>query len=404
MRILIIGKKFPYPATDGETIVVYNYLKALHQLGHSFTFFCINTNKQHFKLNNLPDEMKTWGEYVLADIDTSITLSGAIKNLFTGKSYHVERFYSKAVADKLKALLKQQQFDVVQFETLYPSVYINLVRAHTNAKCIIRTHNVESEIWLKIADNTSNPLKKWYLSIQAKRLQAYEKRMLNQPDAIVPISEEDATKFKAMGTKVALQVLASGFDFSDYVPQSKQTKPMSLAFIGSMDWLPNQEGVKWLLKEVWPIVNAQMPELTLYIAGRNMPAWMQSNKLTNVEIIGEVADAKAFISSQSILLVPLLSGSGVRIKILEALALAKPVITTSLGLEGIRAENNQHLIIANSAKEFAQAIIQLSQNPELQKHIAKNGRELILKNYEINSLVSRIIRFYEQLTPSVETK
>ncbi len=395
MRILILTKKFPYPPKDGETIVLYNYLKALHLQGVRPHVFCLNTKKQRFDPNAIPDDMQGWATYHFVDIDTDIKPLPALANLAGGKSYHVDRFDQEHAHQQLGELLKKETFDIVQFETIYTAPYLDTVRKYSDAKCVLRSHNVEHIIWEHIAANESNPAKKAYLKIQSKRLKDYELKQTRAFDALVPITDVDADKFRGLGIALPMLAMPLGLEMTEARITIEATN--AVGFIGSLDWLPNEEGVLWFVKEVWPLVNKQLPEANFQIAGRNMPTSIAQIKQANVEVVGEVESAKDFVNNQQIMVVPLLSGSGMRIKIVEAMALGKAVVTTSLGIEGIAAENGREAVIEDHPQQMATAIIELLNNLEKRELIGQAASAFTRANFSSTVLVAKQLEFYREL-------
>ncbi len=188
-----------------------------------------------------------------------------------------------------------------------------------------------------------------------------------------------------------------GIDISHIPFAPAAAAPLSLYHIGAMDWLPNQESVNWLLEQVMPIVNRALPDTRLYLAGRNMPEYYTRNSWPNVVVAGEVPDAQAFEKDKSILLVPLLSGGGVRIKIFQGMAMGKTVVTTPLGLEGIDAQDGQEVWIADTPQAFADKIIAAVRNPETVLHTGTNARKLIEEKYDRRKLIAALLDRYRQL-------
>ena len=162
--------------------------------------------------------------------------------------------------------------------------------------------------------------------------------------------------------------------------------------------LPNEEGVRWFIDQVWPHVHKQFPDLKYFLAGRAMPGWMKELRVPGVEVLGEVEDARAFIASRSVMIVPLFSGSGIRIKIIEGMAAGKTVISTLLGAEGIHYSNGENILIANAPCEFFDMISLCIEDPSRRKMIGNNARMLIESEYDRDAITQRLISFYQQLT------
>jgi polysaccharide biosynthesis protein PslH len=357
MRILQLCKKFPYPLKDGESIAVTYLSHALSELGCEITLLSMNTTKHYFNLDELPEEFNHYKEIHVTRLDNNLKIKDAIINLFSKDSYHVSRFVCSDFKNKLIELLTRNEYDVVQLETLYLAPYIDVIKAHSKALVTMRAHNVEHEIWERISENTRFLPKKLYLKYLTGKLRRYELDHLNDYDYLIAVSERDLKKFKSLGYKNGAMASPIGLDVKNYIKISKPTHlAADLCFIGALDWMPNMEGLLWFLDNVWPEVHKRHPELKFHIAGRNTPDSLLKINIPNVIIHGEVPDAIQFINAHRVMIVPLFSGSGMRVKILEGMALGKIVITTTLGKEGIHAENDKHLLIADDPQAFVIAI------------------------------------------------
>jgi glycosyltransferase involved in cell wall biosynthesis len=396
MKILFICNKSPWPAKEGGPIAMNNFIEGMIGRGHQVKVLAAVTNKYTINLEDVPESYRRKTGLELAYINLRINPVAAFLNLFSKNSYHVERFISKTFEQKLIDILKKEKYDIVQIELLYMSPYLEIVRKHSDAKVVLRAHNIEHLIWKRIAIEENNISKKMYLRHLANTLENYEKKVLDKFDGIIPITKKDGVFF-AEQTNVPVEPISFGVDFNK-IPYSESIKSEHALFhIGSMNWTPNIEGVKWFIKEVWPEITASLPELKIYLAGREMPDWLKEIKLTNMIISGEVPNAFEFMASKSISIAPLFSGSGIRIKIIESMAMGKAVIATSIGAEGINYTDGKDILIADTKKDFVKAVKKLYSNKTLTKTIGKNARELVKKEHNIKETACQLENFYEKL-------
>jgi len=398
MKILQLCKKFPYPLKDGESIAVTYLARALHELGAEIHLLAMNTTKHFFDLKKLPVEFNHYQSIKTVGLDNRLKASSALFNLFEGSSYHVSRYHFAAYEKALIGLLKAQEFDIIQLETLYLTPYIPTIRKYTTAKIVLRSHNIEHEIWERVLDNVKNPLKKWYLAIQIKRLKDFELQQLDKVDLLLPITNRDAQNYKQLGNSSAVLTCPIGLDISDYPEESLNTEEISLSFIGSLDWAPNIEGIQWFLDQVWADVLKKYPKCELHIAGRNTPQWLIDQSYPNVTIHGEVESAIQFITQHPIMIVPLLSGGGMRVKILESMALSRITVTTSIGVEGIHAEDYKNVLIANTPEEFINKIDWVYQQQDALSDTGSNARQLIEKQYDNLQIGKQLFTKYKEIT------
>jgi glycosyltransferase involved in cell wall biosynthesis len=397
MKILLLCKKFPFPLKDGESIAVHNLSRALCELGCEISLLAMNTSKHYYDLSaGIPPELSHYRQIRTVDLDNRIKLTAAFANLFSNKSYHVSRFHSVAYEQVLAEMLTEEDYDLIQLETLYLSPYVPLIRSKTDALVVMRSHNVEHEIWERLVKRSQPGIRRLYLRYLTGKLKAYEAASLNTYDLLAPITQRDLTIFRKLGCHIPAVVTPIGLQVEDYPADfSNLSAPPSLSFIGSLDWTPNIEGLDWFLSEVWPGLQLQFPDLPLHIAGRNTPASLLQRKLPNVLIHGEVDSSVAFINAHNIMVVPLLSGSGMRAKILEGMALGKVVITTSLGLEGIDARNKQEVMVADDPAQFVQAIAYLLRKPSHIERIGRQAQEFVDRRYNNTAIARRLLRQYQ---------
>ncbi len=400
MKILQLCKKFPFPVKDGETIAVSYLSKALYELGCDISLLAMNTKKHHYDISSLPKELDHYTEVHATDLDNELKAFDAFKNLFSKESYHISRFCCDKFEEQLVKMLTANDYDVIQLETLYLAPYISTIRKYSNASIAMRSHNVEHEIWQRISANTQSIPKRKYLQYLTKKLKRFEQEQLNEYDILLPITKRDLAIFKKMGFNKAAKVVPIGLDGRDYMANDKSFKEhLSLSFIGSLDWMPNLEGLQWFLKEVWPQLHKQYPTLEFHIAGRNTPQWMFNMNLPKITVHGEIPCARSFINEHSVMIVPLLSGSGMRAKILEGMALGKVIISSSIGLEGIDAENRAEVLFADNADEFLKAVEYCySSNGQL-KNIGQRAQVFISREYDNLTIARQLMEAYKALKP-----
>ncbi len=396
MKILQICHRVPYPPLDGGNIAMLSLASSVHLAGCEVHLFALNTTKHFVDPATLPAFFKNDFYFASERVDTKLTPGGIIKNLLTDSSYNVDRFYSKAVEEKLAEILKTEKFDVIQLETLFTAPYIDVIRRHSTGKIVLRAHNTEHIIWERLSKLASSPLKKWYLSFLAGRLKKYELAVLDRIDAVVPITKIDAAVFKYSGYKGPLLSIPLGIDLSNY-PLQEFNSELSLFHLGSMDWMPNQEAIRWFLFSVWPAVHKKFPALNLHLAGRGFPPDLLAMHVPGVQMQGKVEDANNYMDGKQIMIVPLLSGSGMRVKIIQGMALGKTIISTSIGAEGIEIRDGVNILIADTPAAFLEKIEMCLSDPERCRQIGLNGRKFVAENYSNQVIGEKLCAFYKEL-------
>jgi polysaccharide biosynthesis protein PslH len=397
MKILQLCKKFPYPLKDGESIAVTYLSNALHNLGCEISLLSMNTTKHFTDLSELPTDFNHYKEIHVTDLDNTVNWIDAFKNLFSKDSYHVSRFVCTDFRDKLIQLLAANDYDVVQLETLYLAPYIDVIKEHSNALITMRAHNVEYEIWERISKNTKFLPKKWYLRYLTHKLKRYELNHLNKYDYLIAVSDRDLKKFKDLGYKNGAISSPIGLDLKNYTRISKTNQSKDICFIGALDWMPNMEGLLWFLDNVWPDLHKKFPDIKFHIAGRNTPESLLNKQIENVIIHGEVPDAIEFVSNHGMMVVPLFSGSGMRVKILEGMALGKVVITTTLGKEGIDAVHGEQILIADHPAAFIEQISAVKSGNINTLQLGNAAKKFVEDYYDHGTNALKLLEKYRSL-------
>ncbi len=395
MRILQLCNKFIYPPKDGGAIAAFNFTKAFSSLGHEVTVLAMNTSKHFYDLKNLPQEIKNIADWIAVDVDTEIKVFPALWNFLQNRSYNIARFISAKFNDKLIELLHQKEFDIIQLEGLYLSPYVETIRAFSEARIAMRAHNIEHEIWERIAENEKSFFKKWYLGILAKQLKKYETERINKYDLMLPITEKDAQAMKSFGCELPVHVCPAPYDETILKPDKSKMEFPSVFFIGALDWIPNTEGLKWFLENVWNKIHSQFPNVQFYIAGRNAKK-ISADAKRNIVMVGEVENAYDFMNSKGIMIVPLLSGSGIRVKIIEGMALGKTIISTSLGAEGIPCKDGQNILIADTPEMFTEKISKCINEKMFFSIIGDNAYQFAKQRFSSREVTSKLLEFFKQ--------
>ena len=395
MKILQLCNKPPYPPVDGGTLAMNSITQGLLAAGHDVRVLAISTDKHPVLDDRMDEAYRTTTRFEAVYVDLGIHPIDAAVALLCGESYHVKRFVSKAFAAKLQAVLDDEEFDIIHVESIFLTPYIDLIRRHSKARVVLRAHNVEHLIWQRIAKSERNPLKRWYLKHLSLALRVYESEHLNLYDGVLCITTTDARQLRDMGCRKPIEAVPFGVEPEPLCHVT--VEPATLFHIGSMDWMPNREGIDWFLRQVWPLVHREMPQVRLYLAGRHTPDELLHATIEGVSVVGEVADAMYFIGSKQINIVPLLSGSGIRVKIIEAMSAGKTVISTTIGAEGIDYEDGKHLLIADTPDAFVAQIRRCIDNPEYCDEIGRNAYRLIVEEYSNGALTKKILSFYNKL-------
>ncbi|MDB5256934.1 MAG: glycosyltransferase [Chitinophagaceae bacterium] len=394
MKVLQLCFRVPFPPHDGGAIAMYDIMYGLSKKGHEVHVLAVNTPK-HFQKD---DVLKDIAKVKTVFIDTTISPVDAFLNLFKSIPYNLERFVSKDFENALIELLQNNSFDIIHVEGTFVAYYIDVIRTYSKAPVVLRAHNVEYLIWQRLARNEKNPLKKIYLNLLSSKLKSFEKKYFSKYDVIAGITQEDNQRLNELGVNTPKEFIPAGVQLNRFlIDPTIKPKPNSMFIISSLNWLPNLEGLEWFIKKVWPEAKRKNPLLELHIAGKDTPESVQQLAGNGIFVHGYVADASVFMQQYDLMLVPLLSGGGMRLKIIEGMALGKCILTSNIGAEGIACESNKDILKFDEAEEWIAILLDYFANTNKYASIGPNARQVIMEQYDNDKVVDRLVTLYKRL-------
>lgn len=393
LRVLQITNRIPYPLNDGGNIASYHVTYYLNKAGHQVTLASLNTKKHHQD----PSVLQDIARVVSVDVDTTVTLWGLIGGIFSAIPYNIKRFKSISFEKALQGILAENRFDIIQLEGSYMALYVPILRKYSEAKIVLRSHNIEHEIWQRMSSNESNPLKKWYFNLLADKIKAFENATVHTVDAVVAITDRDREYYQNQGFKGELITINAGANLSTFKPDFSKAQRNTLCFLAGMDWMPNQQGLDWFLDEIWPSVKVKFPQIRLHIAGKAMPEKYCRLNDSSIQIHGLVPDAVEYLQNYEIFIVPLLSGGGMRLKVVEGMAVGKCILSTSIGAEGVDYIHHKNILIADTAQEWIHQIESVVNDSVIAQTIGKEASILAMEKYNWENLVNAFISLYRRL-------
>lgn len=381
---------------DGGCKAMHAITMGLLEAGHSVKVLCIATAKHPFDRDAMPADYLARTGIEGVHTDTRVNIVDAFTDLVTSDNYNISRFFTPDMDIRLIRLLSAEPFDVVLLESLFVTPYIPTIRRYSKAAVVLRSHNLEHVIQERIAHGERNLLKRPYRRFLARQLERYETEVLDRVDGVAAITPADADHFKALGRRPPIATIPYGVDPS---PDGCAMPPGPPVFfhLGSMDWLPNEEGVRWLIGEVWPLVVRDHPEAQLHLAGNKMPGDLLALRRPGLTVEGRVPDADDFVARRHVLLVPLFSAGGMRVKIIEAMAMGKCVISTPLGAEGIGYTDGHDILLAADAGEMAARMISVLDEPGRCAEIGRHARALVERSYNNAQIIRDLVAFMQTL-------
>ena len=392
MKVLYLIPYSPANPVFGGALRIYHLLAHLCKY-HDVTVAGFSTPDEELEL--IKQFPKLAGkthcvDYPYSDKSTRWSL---IKSLFTSHSNWHQLTRSKQFQKKLDELLSAESFDVIQSE--FP--VMAMFHYNSPAVKIIDSHNVEYDNFKRMA-KVKNPFKKLFYHLEAYKFYKEETAACSQQDALLVTSERDISIFNQTVPGVPKYLIPNGVDTTYFQPFETHPIPNSMVFVGMMKYVPNYDGISWFLDEIFPKILKKVPDATITIVGKNPPKSISGRANKNIIVTGFVEDTRPYIEKSAIYVVPLRMGGGTRLKIMEALAVKKPIITTSVGCEGIEVVNDESILIADQPDEFAARVIELFQNPKQAADLTAKGYELVNNLYKWESIGRQMDIAYEELT------
>jgi polysaccharide biosynthesis protein PslH len=400
MRILLLSNKFPFPPKDGGALATYNMIRGLAEAGNDVDLLLMNTSK-HFTENPESNiDVPGLNKVKIVYIDNSVKfLSLAFNFVFSTLPYNVGRFTSRRFKNALIELLNDNNYEIVQLEGLFLAPYLKFIRENSNAAIVYRSHNVEYIIWQKLCIRENSFLKRWYLRVLYARIKKYEASFINSYDLLVTITENDLEILNSLGNKKPAIVAPfgmynPGLSGNNVVRSGK----LNLLYIGALDWMPNIEALNWFVKKVWPVVRRKFPEMVFRVAGRNAKKdFITDIAEKGVICHGEIDNSGEFLAAENgIVVVPLFSGSGIRVRIIEAMFAGRPVIASSVAVSGIPVENEINILLADDSERFVHYIEKLVIDRDFAMIIGSNARQFAHNNYENRKISEDLLDFYKK--------
>ena len=394
MKILFLSPTVPFPLTDGGRIRVYNLLKQIAQKS-DVTLLALET--QPTDADGVA-ELRELGiqVYLVPNAPTLPRLSlGTLAKAFLKRQpITVARYDVPAYRRKLRALLANETFDLVHYEMFHVAQF----HTETDLPGVLSQQNVDSAIWRRLCSETANPFYKFAYWTQQLAFQRYERSLSPKFDAVTCTSDIDAAVFEQHCPKDAIEIIPNGVDITHYQPDFTTEAPAHLIYIGSMDWYPNEDAVAFFADEVLPRIQEKIPDVAFSIVGGNPSGRVQKLAERNgVVVTGRVPEIKPYFAEATVFVVPLRIGSGTRLKILEALAMGKAIVSTSVGAEGLDLKNGEEIFIADEPDAFADAVTRLLTDVQLRRRIGENGRVRVERDYDWQSIGEKLHTLYTQI-------
>lgn len=402
MNILIVKMRFPYPILSGTDLVSFNLIRALSE-EHEITLLCHVRSEENIK--DVPELKKYCKDVIFVRYPNPSNILSRMWRKFKREFLlffcliprEVSDYTSKAIAKELKTKLRDNKFDIVQMEYFFAGKYEKYIKDAVKILLSNDAFFITSYQLFKYEKNIKKKIVRFFEYLATRR---YEFKMYKKFDWVFFISKRDEEVIKNyMPTLKKTKVIPVSFDLSDDV-SNYEIEQKSLVFVGGMKAEFNIDAMSYFCYEILPIIEKKISDVKLYIVGESPGEKTKSlSNRGNVVVTGTVADVKPFIKRGQVYVAPLRVGTGIKTKIIEALALGKPIVTTSIGVQGIEAENGKHLIIADDPNKFAEETINLLISEQIRETLSANAKQLFLECYDFKSVKEIVKKQYRGLSP-----
>ena len=405
LHILWIKTELLHPVDKGGRIRTYQMLRALARQ-HRLTYVALDDGTA------APDAVARATEYCervevvpfTPPAKGSAAFYGAlVRNLASPLPYAVARYEVPALRERLRALVAQGDVDVVVCDFLAPSIN---VPDDLGVPVVLFQHNVEAMIWQRHAEVAGSALKKAYMAAQWRRMRAFEAAECRRFDSVVAVSAQDADYFRTEYGVTRTADVPTGVDTEFFVPADPALRrDGAMVFVGSMDWLPNEDGILWFAETMFPRIRAQVPHATLSIVGRNPTAKVQAlhDPASGVTVTGSVPDVRPHLAAASLCIVPLRVGGGTRLKIYEGMAMALPTVSTTIGAEGLPVVDGEHLLIGDDPAAFADRCVTLLRDPSRAVRMGASADAFVRANFGWDGVARRFAELCAAALPAAHS-
>jgi polysaccharide biosynthesis protein PslH len=398
LHVAILDEELPFPMTSGKRIRSFQLLTRLAK-SHRVTYIA-HKNSDEGELREAARALRDHDIFPIV-VDRAVPAKSGpgfyarlARNLLSPLPFSVATHSSRAFATAMDKLIQKDPPDLWHCEwTPYAQAMYR-----RRGRWVVMAHNVESVIWQRYAETEGNPLKAWFLRRQLNRFRVFEGWAYANATRTIAVSRDDADRIECQFGATDVAVVDNGVDTTTFRPDDRVAPDQHrMLFLGSLDWRPNQDAVKLLLDAIFPKVRVAEPLATLSIVGRKPPEWMREavrNRL-GIKLFADVPDVLPYLRGAGMLVVPLRIGGGSRLKILEALAAGVPVVTTTVGAEGLRLNAGEHVTVADNSDAFAMAVIEAIRRPEAAWSQGARGRNRVLAEYDWSGLAERLGAVWE---------
>lgn len=398
MKVLFVTTKSPLPMNDGHSLRSFNLLKAVAQ-NHEVTLLSyVKYPVEYEYVKELESLCSSVRQFSVPDNCSRLRAAlSAILNIPGTKPYVAKKYDHHLMREEIRRLLREERFDLVHLDMLPLGVFLDEI----DVPVVLNQHNVESELLKRRCESIFNPVAKWYFTEQQRRLERFESHVVRKVTHVIACSEEDRVLLQSMAPEQRIRVVPNGVDTDFYQSRIDQNEEQcNLAFVGGMNWFPNRDAVNWFDEAVVPELIKLEPDVWLDVVGKTIDG-MKILHEQQITMHGFVDDTRPYIEKSALVVVPIRIGGGTRLKVLEAMSMGKAIVSTAVGVEGIKVTHRQHVLIADTPEEFASSIAELQRNAKLRMELGTAARELVCDTYRWDIIGRSLLGVYKDAVEKI---
>ncbi len=402
MRILIVGHILPYPPRGGNSLRNFNLIKEcsknheIHLIG-----FYRESHLRGVSLNEAIKQLEKYCSKVVAiryptDKKRFRYYYVLLSNLARKEPYSASLYKSDEMTSEIRQALDEYEFDVMEIGEIGLLPYATL---SPDLPKVLIHHNIESQLLFRRAEALSNPLSRWYMNLQASKTLKLERLASQLVDYHTTVSKPDKEELLQQCGDINVQVVPNGVDTEYFKPTDDAMEDGTLVFVGGLSWFPNKDGMTFFTRKIWPLIKAKSPQAKIYVVGGNASQSLIefAEKEEDFILTGFVDDIRPLVTRSAVYVVPLRVGGGTRLKVLDAMAMKKAIVSTSRGCEGVEIEHRTSVMIADQPDQFADRVVELLEDANLRGRLAVEARRIAEQKYDWRKIAPKLESVYTQL-------
>jgi len=395
-KILFVTTRIPYPPWEGHQIRTYNLLKRVCEEHEVKLVSFVRSDEDPAHADHLRTICKSVDLIEIpADQSKFKLLTTILSGVLTKTPFVVRKYSAPEMKQKLKQVIEQDSPDLVHLDMLPLAQYLPLCG---DIPTILNDHNVESLLVERRAEATSSIPQKVFFSNQAPKLEEFEKFATQNATEVLACSQDDAEILSRMGNGKGIHIIANGVDIEQFIPSDNvQVDPNKIIFVGGMGWFPNKDGMNFFIKEAMPLISEKNPEASLTVVGKSDGLEIPDQLRDKVSATGFVDDFRPLVHEAAVYILPLRVGSGTRLKLLEAMAMGKAIVSTRIGAEGVVLEDGENILMADTPQEIADAVLRLMNDQQLRERLGKSAHEQAKNLYDWRILGNKMLAVYDSV-------